>query len=150
MKKRTLNLLIASLIYVVAFIAIVVVSWGIVGLAFTDDYGDVNPDALIFLGSVFFAFLSSFAVYLIFTLVEWHKADTEHNLKFLGLGPRILNAFIATVISSVLLLVCVYFWISDAGEEISILQGNLSIAAVVLVLITAIDFVSFLKFKPRP
>jgi hypothetical protein len=150
MKKRALNLLIVSLIYVVAFIVVVLASWGIVGLTLTDDYGEINPDALIFLATVFFAFLSSFIVYLVFTLVEWHKADTENNLKFLGLGVRILNAFLAAVISSVILLVCVYFWVSDAGEEISLLQGNLSIAVVTIVLVAAIDFFNFLKFKPRP
>ncbi|MHC6202367.1 hypothetical protein ACYULU_04140 [Breznakiellaceae bacterium SP9] len=150
MKKKTLNLLIVSLAYVVALIAVIMISWASESFYLLDDYGEANPDAIIFIASVFFAFISSYAVYLIFTLVQWHKANTENNLAFLGLGIRVLHAVIAVVISSVLLLVCTYFWTSEYGEGISILGSELSLVVITLVLVVVLDFVAFLKFKPRP
>ncbi|GHU45019.1 hypothetical protein FACS1894190_16960 [Spirochaetia bacterium] len=151
MKKRSLNLLIVGVIYLVALVGVVVVSWASgIGVVFLDDYGEADPDTLIFLASVFFAFVVSFIVYLVYTLVQWHKADTDNNIKFLGVGVRILNAFLALVLSVAVLFLCVYFWVSDSGEEISLLMGNLTIAVVIVVLITVVNFVSFLIFKPRP
>jgi ABC-type cobalt transport system substrate-binding protein len=149
MKKHSLNLLIVSLIYLVVFIAVVVVSMiSDIGIMFYNDSEEVDPDTMIFIASVFFTVLASYVVYLAFFLIQRNKLKNDPNAKFLGLGPRIVGAIVAVAVSFGVLFLCTN-WTSDYGEIESILFINFTLLAVIEGITAVTDFVNFIVFKPR-
>lgn len=149
MKTHIRNLVFASLIYFAAFIGVVIVSMvSDIGISFYLDEEMLNPDTMIFIASVFFTFLVSFAVYLAFYLIQRNKAKNDPNARYLGLFPRILGAAIAGALSFGVLFLCVG-WTSDYGEEISILYANTTLLGIIIGVAVIVDFVNFIVFKPR-
>jgi uncharacterized membrane protein len=149
MKTYARNLLFASLLYVIAFIAIVLISMlSDIGISLFMDEETVNPDTIIFIASVFFAFLASYAAYLAFYLIQRSKARNDPNARYLGVLPRVVGAIIAIVLSFAVVFLCLN-WTSDYGEIISILYANYTLIGVIMGVAAAVDFVSFILFKPR-
>jgi hypothetical protein len=149
MKTHTRNLIFASLVYVAVFIGVVVISMvSDMGISFFLDEETVNPDTIIFIETVFFTYLASFAAYLVFYLIQRSKAKNDPNAKYLGIFPRILGAVIASAVSFGVVFLCLR-WTSDYGDEISILYANTSLLGVIIGVAVAANFVNFIVFKPR-
>ncbi|MDR0786209.1 MAG: hypothetical protein LBE74_10100 [Treponema sp.] len=149
MKKHTKNLLFASLLYLAAFIAIILVSMiSDLGIALFLDEETIDPDTVIFITTVFFTLFVSYATYFIFYLIQRKSANEDVNAKSLRLFPRIIGAVVASVVSAVVLFICLS-WISDSGEEISILSMNYTLTGVIFAVILAVNSISFIRFKPR-
>ncbi|MDR2793481.1 MAG: hypothetical protein LBB61_07435 [Treponema sp.] len=151
MKEHSRNLIFAGLLYLVAFIGVVIVSMlGDIGLMFTDDDGLINPssDTWIFVLTTFFIITASLAVYLIYFFMQRGIAKNPNTKTYLGIFTRIIGTAIASAVSAAVLFLCLN-WIADDGEEISILMANTTAAGVILGLIVVINFVSFILFKPR-
>jgi len=148
MKTHLRSLLYASLVWWVPFLLIAIVAMlGGIGYDLYTDGGDVNPDVLIFIASTFFIVLASYAVYIIYFFFERKKAGevSTKNLQFL---PRVLLGLLAIVISGVVLFLCIN-WISDSGDDISILADNTALAGTIIGITAVIDMVNFIVFKPR-
>jgi ABC-type cobalt transport system substrate-binding protein len=149
MKTHTRNLIIASLVYLAVFIGLVVISLvSDIGISFFLDDDMLNPDTMIFIASVFFTCLASFAAYFVFYLIQRNKAKNDPNARFLGFFPRIVGAFIASALSCGVGIFCL-FWTSDYGDVISILYANTSLLAAIIVVVAVANFVNFIVFKPR-
>jgi hypothetical protein len=146
MKKHTRNLLIASAAYGAAFLGITLFSM-ITGIIYLDEY---DPDVMIYIGSIFFTALVSWASYLTFYLVQRKTANEAVNAQFLGLGPRVLGGLVASAIAAVVLLILCFFWISDYGDVESILRTYIDVAGVILGIFVVINFAGFIVLKPRP
>ena len=146
MKTHTRNLLIASATYVALFLGITIFSM-IGGIIYLDEY---NPDVMIYIGSVFFTALVSWASYLLFYLIQRKIANEDVNAKFLGLGSRIAGGLAASAVAALFLLVLCFFWISDYGDVESILRTYIDVAGVILGLFVVVNFVDFIVLKPRP
>ncbi|MDR0558016.1 MAG: hypothetical protein LBG43_09185 [Treponema sp.] len=149
MKRHTKNLLFASLLYLPAFIAIILISMvSDLGIALFLDEETINPDTVIFIATVFFTLAASYAAYFVFYLMQRKIANEDINAKSLRLFPRIIGATVASAVSAVVLFICLS-WISDNGEEISILSMNYTLLGVIFAVTLAVNFVSFICFKPR-
>ncbi|MDR2786612.1 MAG: hypothetical protein LBB83_11950 [Treponema sp.] len=146
MKTHIRNLLIASATYVTLFLGITIFSM-ISGIIYLDEY---NPDVMIYIGSVFFTALASWASYLTFYLIQRKVANEDVNAKFLGLGPRIIGGLAASAVAALVLLLLCFFWISDYGDVESILRTYIDVAGVILGLFVVVNFVDFIVLKPRP
>jgi hypothetical protein len=147
MKVYTRNLLIASGIDVGAFIVVVVIALLMdVGVSLT---GDGGPDSGIFIATVALTALVSWLVYGVFYALERHVANNDVNARFLGLAPRIITALIAVVLVALVLFLCMN-WVSDDGEEQSILALNQALLGVVLAVFVAVSIANALVLKPRP
>jgi hypothetical protein len=146
MKIHTRNLLIASAACVAAFLGITIFSM-ISGIIYFDEY---NPDVMIYIGSVFFTALASWASYLAFYLIQRKTANEDVNAKFLGLGPRVAGGLAASAIAAAVLLLLCFFWISDYGDVESLLRTYIDVAGLILGIFVVINFVNFIVLKPRP
>jgi hypothetical protein len=147
MKTHTRNLLIASGIYIALFLGITLFSM-IGGVIYFD--GEYNPDVMIYIGSVFFTALVSWASYLIFFFIQRKIANEAVNAKFLGLSTRIAGGLAASAAAALVLLLLCFFWVSDYGDVESILRSYISVAGVILGLFIVVNFVDFIVLKPRP
>lgn len=149
MKKHTKNLLFAGLLYFVAFVVVVIISMvSDIGVSFFLDEEMMDPDTMIFIATVFFTFLVSFAAYFVFYLIQRNKAKNDPNAKFLGILPRIVGAIIASALSFFVVVLCLN-WTSDYGEAISILHANTTLLGLIIGVVVVVDFVNFIVFKPR-
>jgi hypothetical protein len=149
MKAHTRNLLFASLVYVVAFLGIVFVSmFSDIGISLYLDEETLDPDTMIFVLTVLFTMLVSFAVYLAWYFMQRHTANHDPGVRYLGILPRIVAALIASVLSVVVLFLCVN-WLSDMGEDISILGANYTLLGAILGVTIVVGFVNFIVFRPR-
>jgi hypothetical protein len=149
MKVHTRNLLLALLVYVAAFLGIVLVSMlSDIGISLYLDEETLDPDTMIFILTVLFTMLVSFAVYLGFYFKERHTANHDTRVQYLGLFPRLAAALIASVLSALVLFLCVN-WLSDEGQDISILAANYTLLGIILGVTIVVDFVNFIVFKPR-
>ena len=147
MKWWTRNLLIASASYVAAFLGITIFSM-IAGIIYLDEY---NPDITIYIGSIFFTALVSFAAYLVFYLIQRKTAkDVNPKDKYLKLSTRIIGGLIASAAAAAVLLLLCFFWISDYGDVESLLRIYIDVTGVFLAVFTVINFVNFIVLKPRP
>jgi hypothetical protein len=146
MKSYTKTLLIASATYLALFLGTTLFSM-ISGIIYLDEY---HPDVMIYIGSIFFTALVSWASYLTFYLFQRKIANEEVNAKFLGLGPRIAGGLVASAAAAAVLLVLCFFWISDEGDVESILRTYIDVAGVILGLFVVVNFVDFIVLKPRP
>jgi hypothetical protein len=117
------------------------------GIIHLDEYA---PDEMIYIGSVFFTALVSWASYLTFYLIQRKIASEDVNAKFLGLGPRIAGGLAASAAAAAVLLVLCFFWISDYGDVESLLRTYIDVAGVILGLFVVVNFVDFIVLKPRP
>ncbi|MDR0375488.1 MAG: hypothetical protein LBH85_07170 [Treponema sp.] len=149
MKKHTQNLLIASLVYAGVLFALMIIPM-LLGIATFYDYDleEVAPDTMIYMASVSLAVLVSYAVYLGYFLFQRNKVKNDPAIKFLGIFPRCLFAVIASALSTIVIFLCLG-WISELGEEISILEADTALAGIVLGVALAANFVCFIVFKPR-
>jgi hypothetical protein len=118
------------------------------GIALFLDEEAINPDTVIFIATVFFTLTASYAAYFVFYLMQRKIANEDIHAKSLRIFPRIIGAVIASVVSAVILFVCLS-WVSDSGEEISILSMNYTLLGVIFAVALAVNFVSFIWFKPR-
>jgi hypothetical protein len=109
-----------------------------------------NPDVMIYIASVFFTALVSWASYLTFYLIQRKVANKDVNAKFLGLGPRIIGGLAASAIAAAILLLLCFFWVSDYGDVESILRTYIDVTGVILGLFVVVNFVDFIVLKPRP
>jgi hypothetical protein len=149
MKTHTKNLLFALLVYVVAFLGIVLVSLlGDFGISLYLDEEELDPDTMILVLTVLFTMLVSCAAYLAWYFMQRHTANHDPGVRYLGIVPRIVAALIASVASAVVLFLCAN-WLSDAGEDISILGANPTLLGAILGVAIVVDFVNFIVFKPR-
>jgi hypothetical protein len=129
-----------------AFLGITIFSM-IAGIIYLDEY---DPDVMIYIGTVFFTALVSWASYLTFYLVQRKTANEDVNAKFLRLGPRIIGGLTASAIAAVVLLLLCFFWISDYGDVESLLRSYIDVAGAILGIFVVINFVDFIVLKPRP
>jgi hypothetical protein len=151
MKKHTQNMIIASLVYVVVLFALVLIPMlnEDMGIVFYDyDLEEVIPDTMIYVFSVSLTVLASYAVYLGYFIFQRHKVKSDPAIKFLGVFPRCLFAVIASVLSAVVIFLSLG-WITELGEELSILEANNALTGVILGVTVATNFVCFVVFKPR-
>jgi hypothetical protein len=146
MKTHRRNLLIASATYAALFLMITIFSM-IGDIIYLDEY---HPDVMIYIGSVFFTALVSWAVYLIFYLIQRKIANEDVNAQFLGLGTRIAGGLAASAAAALVLLVLCFFWVSDYGDVESILRTYIDIAGLILGFFVVVNFVDFIVLKPRP
>jgi len=150
MKTHTKNLILASAVYLAAFIVVVIVAiTGDFGAYLFDDYQEFEQDTLILIVSVFLIFLASFAAYLAFYLIQRNKAKNDPHAKYLGLFPRIMGAIIACGLSFAVAVICMR-WTTLEGGNTSILSDNAETLFVFIVgAVVVVDFVNFIVFKPR-
>jgi hypothetical protein len=148
MKKYTKNLLFAGLLYFAAFIGVVIVSMvSDIGISFFLDEEMMNPDTMIFIATIFFTFLVSFAAYFVFYLIRRNAVKNDPNITYLRIFPRIVGAFIACALSVGVVILCLN-WTSDYGDVISILYANTTLLGIIIGVVVVIDFVNFIVFKP--
>ncbi|MDR0567843.1 MAG: hypothetical protein LBG87_01370 [Spirochaetaceae bacterium] len=148
MKTHVRNGIFASLAYIAVFICVVTVAMvSDIGVSFFIDE-ETNPDTIIFIASVFFTYLASFAVYCGFYLFQRNEAKNNRDAKFLGLFPRILGAVIACAVSCGVVFFCLP-WTSDYGEDISILYANTTLLGIIISVAVAVNFAVFIVLKPR-
>jgi hypothetical protein len=145
MKTHARNLLFASAVYVAALIITIVIALAMDVGVFYDGF---DPDTVMFVLSVFFMTLASWAVYFGFYLMQRHIADHDINAKFIGIVPRIIGGLLASLVSAGILFACFYL-VSEEGEPESILAMNVTLAGVIIGLFTVVNFVNFIVFKPR-
>jgi len=149
MKTHTRNLILASVIYLAAFIVAVIIAMvGDFGAYLFDDYMELDPDTTILIASVFLVFLASFAAYLAFYLIQRNKVKTDPNAPFLGLFPRIIGAFLACALSIGIGVACL-FWTTNYGDIVSILYANTTLFGIIIGMVVVVNFVNFILFKPR-
>jgi hypothetical protein len=98
--------------------------------------------------SVSLTVLVSYVVYLGYFLFQRHKVKNDPAIKFLGVFPRCLFAALASVLSAVLIFLTLG-WISELGEELSILEANTALTGIILGVTVVANFVCFIVFKPR-
>jgi membrane protease YdiL (CAAX protease family) len=151
MKKHTQNLLIASLVYAAVLFALVLIPMlnEDMGITFYDyDLEEVVPDTMIYMFSVSFTVLISYVVYLGYFFFQRHKVKNDPAIKFLGVFSRCIVAVIASVLSAVVIFLSLG-WISELGEELSILEANNALTGIILGVTVVANFVCFIVFKPR-
>jgi hypothetical protein len=151
MKRHTQNLLIASLVYVAVLFALTLIPMlnEDIGITFYDyDLEEVVPDTLIYVISVSLTVLVSYAVYLGYFLFQRHKVKNDPAIKYLGVFPRCVVAVIASVLSAVVIFLSLG-WITELGEELSILEANSALTGVILGVTIAANFACFIVCKPR-
>lgn len=150
MKTHVKNLLLASLVYLAAFIGVVIAAMvSDIGIfLFDEEIQDLDPDTVIFIASVFFIFLASFAAYFVFYLIQRNKAKNDPNAQYLRLFPRIVGAIIACALSLVVAFLCLG-WISFDGGISSILYENTTLFGIIIGVVVIVNFVNFIVFKPR-
>ena len=151
MKRHTQNLLIASLVYVVVLFALTLIPMlnEDIGITFYDyDLEEVVPDTLIYVISVSLTVLVSYAVYLGYFFFQRHKVKNDPAIKYLGVFPRCVVAVIASVLSAVVIFLSLG-WITELGEELSILEANSALTGVILGVTIAANFACFIVCKPR-
>jgi len=150
MKTHTKNLIFASMVYLVTFFIVVIAAMASgVGIQLYSEYEEeLDPDTMIFIASVFFIILASFAVYLVYFIIQRHKVKNDPNLIFLGLFPRIIGAFIGCILSFAVAFICLS-WTSEYGEIYSILYANTALFGIIFAVVSVVNFVNFIIFKPR-
>jgi hypothetical protein len=151
MKKHTWNMLIASLVYVAVLFALILIPMlnEDMGITFYDyDLEEVVPDTMIYMFSVSLTVLASYAVYLGYFLLQRRKVKNDPAIKFLGIFPRCIVAVLASVLSAIVVFLSLG-WISELGEELSILEANNALTGIILSFTIVANFVCFIVFKPR-
>jgi hypothetical protein len=144
-KTHARNLLIASVVYVAALIISIVIALAAdVGIF----YDGFDPDTAMFVLSIFFIMLASWAVYFVFYLIQRRIADHDINAKFIKMVPRIIGGLLASLAAAIVLFACFYL-VSEEGSEESILALNVTLAGITAGLFVVTNFVNFIVFKPR-
>jgi hypothetical protein len=111
-------------------------------------YDGFDPDTVMFVLSVFFVTLASWAVYFVFYLIQRRIADHDINAQFIGMAPRIIGGLVASLAAAAVLFACFYL-VSEDGSEESLLAMNVTLAGIIIGIFTVVNFVNFIVFKPR-
>jgi hypothetical protein len=146
MKTHIRNLLVVSAIYGASLIIAIIIALGMdIGLF----YDGFDPDTAMFVLSIIFVTLVSWAAYFVFYLIQRHVANNDIHAQFMGVGPRIIGGLVASLISAGAILFACFALVSEEGSEESILYMNVPLVGIIIGLFTVINFVNFIMFKPR-
>jgi len=144
MKRHERNLLIASVIYIVVFILIIIFS-----TLYPVIFMDGTEDEWFYILSIFTSLIISLGWYFFFYKRQRKKADTAINLPFLGYGTRIVEALIPSLfVASTLLGLC---FLGPVWTDIeTILRSNFNVAVGIMVVWLITNLAVFIILKPRP
>jgi len=146
MRKHVRNLLIASIIYVVVFILIIIFS-ALYPVIYMD--GEAPEDEWFYIFSIFTSLVISLGWYFFFYKRQRKKADTDINLQYLGYGTRIIEALIPSLFVAVILMVLCFLGPVWTDIE-TILRSNFNVMTGIIAVWLITNLAVFIVFKPRP
>ena len=144
MKRHERNLLIASGIYFVVFILILIFS-----ALYPVIFMDGTEDEWFYIFSIFTSLLISWGWYFFFYKRQRKKANTDLNLQYLSYGTRIVEALIPSLIVASSLLGLCFFGPSFIETE-TLLRSFFDVTVGIIAVWLITNLAVFIVLKPRP